>query len=329
MKHPLQLLIRCTAVLALAASCLVAHGDTYPSKVIKIVVPFPGGSDLDPVARGLGDHYRAAWGQPTIVENRAGANAMIGTGHVAKAPADGHTLLICSPGPMTINPSLYPSVPYTVGKDIVPVSLVGTAPMVLVASSTRMPAKNYAQFVAHLKANPGKVFFASGGTGNLTHLVAELFLQQAGATAIHTPYKGGQAAITDLLGGHVDFYFNPLPSALGYVNAQKDKVLPLAVTSIERSPYLPDVPTLNELGLKGFDISSWYGLCAPGETPKDVLAKLSAETAKALAGGPLPERLRTVGTTPRASTPEQLAEQIRRESGNWAAIIKDKNIKAD
>ncbi|MBN9409359.1 MAG: tripartite tricarboxylate transporter substrate binding protein [Burkholderiales bacterium] len=319
---------RAIALIALAASSVVAHGEPYPNKLIKIVVPFPAGSDLDPIGRSLGDHFRTAWGQPYIVENRAGASAQIGTGHVAKQPADGHTLLICSPGPMTINPHLYAKLPYTVGKDIVPVSLIGTTPMVLVAS-TRMPVKNYADFVSYAKANPDKVFYASAGAGNITHLTAELFLRQAGLTATHTPFKGGQAAINDLLGGHVDFYFNPLPSARTYVQSQTDKVVPLAVTSLERSPYLPNVPTLNELGLKGFEVISWYGLCAHGDTPREILTQLSGETAKALAGGELPERLRNVGTTPRASTPEQFAEHVRRESAKWAAIIKDKDIRAD
>ena len=321
---------RTLALCALATASAAAFSQAYPSKMIKIVVPFPAGSDLDPIARSLGDHFRTAWGQPYIVDNKPGANAMIGTGYVAKSPADGHTLMICSPAPMTINPNLYPkaNVPYTVGKDIVPVSLIGTTPMVLVAG-TRMPVKNYAEFASNLKANPGKVFYASGGTGNLTHLVAEVFLHQAGLSATHTPYKGGAAAITDLIGGHVDFYFNPLPSARNYLTAQAGKVKPIAVTSLDRSPYLPDVPTLNELGLKDFQINSWYGLCAPGDTPKDILAKLSAETAKALAGGELPDKLRAIGTTPRASTPEEFASQISRESAQWAAIIKDKNIKAD
>lgn len=324
----LNFLLRIGGALAIAGACAPVLADSYPGKLIKIVVPFPAGSDLDPTARGLGEHFRAAWGQPYIVENKPGANAMIGTGQVAKAAGDGHTLLVCSPGPMSINPGLYPKVPYTVGKDIVPVSLVGTTPMVLVAS-TDLPVKNYAEFVAHLKANAGKVFYASGGTGNITHLVAELFLRQAGVTAIHAPYKGGQAAITDLLGGHVDFYFNPLPSAQGYIHAQKDKVIPLAVTSLERSPFLPNVPSLNELGLKGFEVNSWYGLCAPGGTPAEVLAKLSAETAKALASGTLPERLRSLGTTPQASTPAQFAEQIRKEAASWQLIIKEKNITPD
>ena len=321
-------LVRLVALLAFAAVSASTYSQSYPSKPFKFIVPFPGGSDLDPIARGLGDHFQATWGQPYIVENKPGANAMIGTGFVAKAPPDGYTLLICSPGPMTINPSLYPNLPYAVGKDIVPVSLVATAPMVMVISK-KMPAKTYAELISYVKANPGKVSFASAGRGNVTHLTAELFMRDAGLSTVHVPYKGAQAVIADLLGGHIEMYFNPLPSARGYVKSNTDKVTALAVTSRVRSPHLPDVPTLDELGLKGFDVYSWYGLCAPGGTPKEIINKLSAEVARALSGGELPERLRGVGTNPQASTPEQFAEQIRRESAQWAKIIKDKDIKAE
>ena len=212
---------------------------------------------------------------------------------------------------MTINPNLYPKVPYTVGKDIIPVSLVATAPMVMVISK-KMPAKTYAEFVSYIKANPGKVSFASAGRGNVTHLVAELFMREAGLSTVHVPYKGAQAVIADLLGGHIEMYFNPLPSARGYVKQNTDKVTALAVTTRVRSPQLPDVPTLDELGLKGFDVYSWYGLCAPGGTPKEIVNKLSAEVARALSSGDLPERLRGFGTNPQASTPEQFAEHIRK-----------------
>jgi tripartite-type tricarboxylate transporter receptor subunit TctC len=317
---------RFLALLALAATC--AHAQTYPSAPIRFVVPFPAGGDLDPIARGLGDHFQATWGQPYIVENKPGANAMIGTEFVARSAPDGHTLLICSPGPMTINPHLYAKVPYTVGKDIIPVSLVATAPMVMVIGK-KMPASTYKEVVAYMKANPGKVSFASAGRGNVTHLVAELFMTEVGASAVHVPYKGAQAVIADLLGGHIEMYFNPMPSARGYVKQNADKVTPLAVTSKVRSPQLPDVPTLEELGLKGFDVYSWYGLCAPGGTPKEIVEKLSAEVARALAKGDLAERLRGFGTNPQASSPEQFAEQIRRETALWARIIKDKDIKAE
>lgn len=321
-------IFRLLAPLAFAVAAATAHGQAFPSKPIKFVVPFPAGGDLDPIARGLGDHFQATWGQPYIVENKAGANAMIGTEYVARSAPDGHTLLICSPGPMTINPSLYSKVPYTVGKDVIPVSLVATAPMVMVIGK-KMPASTFNDVVAYIKANPGKVSFASAGRGNVTHLVAELFMSESGLSAVHVPYKGAQAVIADLLGGHIEMYFNPMPSARGYVKQNPDKVTPLAVTSKVRSPQLPDVPTLDELGLKGFDVYSWYGLCAPGGTPKEILDKLSAEVARALASGALPERLRGFGTNPQASTPEQFAEQIRRETAMWAKIMKEKDIKAE
>jgi len=315
-------------LLAFAIVSAFAHAQPYPSKPIKFVVPFPAGGDLDPIARGLGDHFQATWGQPYIVENKAGANAMIGTEYVARSAPDGYTLLICSPGAMTINPNLYAQVPYTVGKDIIPVSLVATAPMVLVIGK-KMPASTYQEFITYIKANPGKVSFASAGRGNVTHLVAELFMTEAGLSTVHVPYKGAQAVIADLLGGHIEMYFNPMPSARGYVKQNPDKVTPLAVTSRVRSPQLPDVPTLDELGLKGFDVYSWYGLCAPGGTPKEIVNKLSAEVARALSSGDLPERLRGFGTNPQASTPEQFAEQIRNETAMWAKIIKEKDIKAE
>jgi tripartite-type tricarboxylate transporter receptor subunit TctC len=320
--------VRVVALLAFAVVSSFAHGQAYPSKPIRFVVPFPAGGDLDPIARGLGDHFQATWGQPYIVENKPGANAMIGTEFVARSAPDGYTLLICSPGAMTINPNLYSKVPYTVGKDIIPVSLVATAPMVMVIGK-KMPAATYAETVAYIKANPGKVSFASAGRGNVTHLAAELFMSEAGLSAVHVPYKGAQAVIADLLGGHVEMYFNPTPSARGYVKQNADKVTPLAVTSRVRSAQFPDVPTLEELGLKGFDVYSWYGLCAPGGTPPEIVRKLSAEVARALAGPDLPERLRGFGTNPQASTPEQFAEQIRRETAMWGRIIKEKDIKAE
>jgi len=324
-------MIRVVRLIALVACALVAsfgYAQSYPNRLIKFVVPFPAGGDLDPVARGLGDHFQAVWGQPYIIENKAGAQAMIGTEFVARSPPDGYTLLICSVGAMTINPNLYPNVPYTVGKDIIPVSLVATTPMVLVVGP-KLPIKTYPELVSYLKANPGKVSFASAGIGNVTHLVAELFMREAGASAVHVPYKGAQAVIADLLGGHIEMYFNPLPSARGYLKQQGNKVTPLAVTSITRSPQLPEVPTLDELGMKGFDVNSWYGLCAPGGTPKEIIDKLSTEVARAVSTGDLPERLRGYGMTPRANTPEQFADEIRKESAQWAKIIKDKGIKAE
>lgn len=316
------------AAAGLACTPLLVQAQAWPSKPIKIIVPFPAGGDLEPVARAVGDHFQATWGQPYVVDFKAGAQAMIGTEYVAKSPPDGYTVMICSVGAMTINPSLYGKVPYTVGKDIVPVSLVATTPMVLV-SGPKMGAKTYAEFVSKVKAQPGKYSFASAGIGNVTHLATELFLRQAGMSMVHVPYKGAQAVIADLLGGHIEIYFNPLPSARGYIRSNADKVTPLAVTSIARSPILPEVPTLDELGVKGFDVYSWYGLCAPGGTPKDIMAKMASEVARAVAGTALPERLRGFGMTPRANTPEQFAAEIERESQQWGRIIREQNLKAE
>lgn len=322
----LKLFLTLVAASALSALPAVAPAQQYPSKMIKIIVPFPAGGDLEPVARAVGDHFQAVWKQPYVVDFKAGAQAMIGTEYVARSQPDGHTLLICSIGAMTINPNLYEKVPYTVGKDIVPVSLVATTPMVLVVGS-KLPVKSYEELVTHIKANPGKVSFASAGIGNVTHLAAELFARQAGLNMVHVPYKGAQAVIADLMGGHVEMYFNPLPSARGYLSQHSDKVRALAVTSNKRSPLLPDVPTLDELGLKGFDVNSWYGLCAPGGMPRPVLDKLNAEVLRAVEDKGVAARLTNLGMTPRANTPEQFAEEIRKESAQWSKIIKDNGIK--
>jgi tripartite-type tricarboxylate transporter receptor subunit TctC len=310
------------------AFCLGAHAQAWPSKPIKIIVPFPAGGDLEPVARGLGEHFQETWKQPFVVDFKAGAQAMIGTEFVAKSPPDGYTLMICSVGAMTINPTLYGKVPYTVGQDIIPVSLVATTPMVLVAGP-KMGVKTYADFLGYVKARPGKVSFASAGIGNVTHLTAELFQRQAGLQMVHVPYKGAQAVIADLMGGHIEMYFNPLPSARGYIRQNADKVTALAVTSAARSPILPDVPTLDELGMKGFEVNSWFGLCAPGGVPRDILQRLADETAKAVAGSVLPEKLKAYGMVPRANTPEQFLAEIRRETAQWGKIIRELNLKAE
>lgn len=324
MRAPLRLALSA----ALALACGLAQAQAWPTKPLKIIVPFPAGGDLEPVARVVGDQFQAAWGQPYIVDFKPGAQAMIGTEFVAKSAPDGYTLMICSVGAMTINPSLYGKVPYTVGKDIVPVTLVANTPMVLVAGP-KMGARSFTEFVAKVKAAPGKFSFASAGIGNVTHLATELFLRQAGLQMVHVPYKGAQAVIADLLGGHIEIYFNPLPSARGYVKANADKVAALAVTSIARSPILPEVPTLDELGVKGFDVNSWYGLCAPGGVPKDLMAKLAAEVARAVATPAVAEKLRGYGMNPRANTPEQFAEEIRRESEQWGRIIREQGLKAE
>ncbi|HYF58974.1 MAG TPA: tripartite tricarboxylate transporter substrate binding protein [Burkholderiaceae bacterium] len=320
--------LRTAAALSLLAASGAAAAQAYPSKPLKFVVPFPAGGDLEPVARGLAEHFQKIWGQSAHVDFKPGAQAMIGTEFVARSEPDGHTLLICSVGAMTINPSLYPKTPYTVGKDIVPVSMVARTPMVLVAGP-KLGARTYAELLAKVRAEPGRVSYASAGIGNVTHLTGELFTRQAGVRMVHVPYKGAQSIIADLLGGHIEMYFNPLPSARGYLSSNAEKVTPLAVTTIERTPLLPDVPTLDELGLKGFDVSSWYGLCAPGGTPRSVIDKLAAGVADAIRNGGLAERLKGFGMTTVGDTPEQFSEQIRKEGATWATMIRELGIKPE
>ena len=305
-----------------------AQAQTYPNRPIKLIVAFPPGGDIDPVARALGEHFQSAWGQPNVVDFKPGAGAILGTDFVAKASPDGYTLLLCSIGAMTINPGLYLKLPYNVEKDLEPVSLIATTPMVLVVNRT-VPATKFSEFLAYAKANPGKLTYASAGTGNVTHLTGELFDSVTGVKMTHVPYKGSAPALADLLGGHVNLFFNPLPSARGYLKASADKVTPLAVTTLKRSSHLPEVPTLDELGVKGFDVKSWYGLCAPGGTPRDIVQKLNAEVGRALAGTSFPERLKSLGTDPAPTTVEQFTRMIRTETAQWAKIIREQGIKVE
>ena len=315
---------------ALAAAPLLANAQasSYPNRPIKLIVAFPPGGDIDPVARALGEHFQSAWGQPNMVDVKPGAGAILGTDFVAKSPPDGYTLLLCSIGAITINPGLYPKLPYNVEKDLEPVSLIATTPMVLVVNRT-VPATKFAEFLAYARANPGKLTFASAGTGNVTHLTGELFASVAGVKMTHVPYKGSAPALNDLLGGHVSLFFNPLPSARGYLQASADKVTPLAVTTLRRSSHLPDVPSLDELGVRGFDVKSWYGLCAPGGTPKDIVQKLNAEVGRALAGTGFPERLKALGTDPAPTTVGEFTQMIRAETAQWAKIIREQGVKVD
>ncbi len=315
--------------LAFSPAVTFAQAQGYPNKPIKLIVAFPAGGDIDPVARALGEHFQAAWGQPNIVDFKPGAGAILGTDFVAKAPPDGYTLLLCSIGAMTINPGLYPKLPYNVEKDLEPISLIATTPMVLVVNRT-VPATKFAEFLVYARSNPpGKLTFASAGTGNVTHLTGELFSSVTGVKMTHVPYKGSAPALADLLGGHVNLYFNPLPSARGYLKSSSDKVTPLAVSTLKRSSHLPDVPTLDELGVKGFDVKSWYGLCAPGGTPKDIVQKLNAEVVRALNGPVFSDKLKGLGTDPAPTSVEQFTRMIRDETVQWAKIIREQGIKVE
>jgi tripartite-type tricarboxylate transporter receptor subunit TctC len=308
----------------LMLACSYAWAQTYPTKPIRLIVPFAAGGDVDPIARVLGDHLQSVWGQPALVESRPGAAGAIGSEFVAKSTPDGYTLLMCSAGPISISPSLYPKLPYAPEKDFEPVALIGAAPLALLVNDT-VPAKTFAEFLALAKAKPGTLTFASSGIGSLAHLTTMLFASEAGVTMTHVPYRGSAPAVQDLLGGHVNLSFNPMPSALGAVGS--GKVRPLAVTSAKRTPLMPDVPTLDELGVKGFDVVSWYGVCAPSGTPTQVAQELNRETTRATTLPAVQERLRTLGTDPRGATIDEFRSLIRKDTERWSRVIRENDIR--
>jgi tripartite-type tricarboxylate transporter receptor subunit TctC len=315
-------------LLCVAGVAAAQTAQNYPSKPIKFIVGFPAGGDPEPMVRGLADHFTKLWGQPVVVEYKPGAQQRIAYEEVARAAPDGHTLLMCNIGATTINPTLYPNVQYKIGENIAPISFLASATMVLI-SGPKLGARSYAEVIAAAKKSPGKIAYAaSGGAGNVTHMAGQLFMREAGVDLMYVPYKGTQAVVADLLGGHVDMYFQPMPSARAYLTGHPDKVKPIAVTSLNRSSYMPEVPTLNELGLKGFDVNTWFGLCTTGGTPKDIIKKLADAVADGERNG-LAAKWREFGLTARSTTPEQFTEMIRKETTLWAKVIKENGIKPD
>ncbi|CFV96901.1 lipoprotein [Bordetella pertussis] len=273
------------------------------------------------MAAGLSEQ----WSQSVVVENKAGAGGAIGIQSVARAKPDGYTLLLGSVGPVTVNPSLGP-VGYDVAKELAPVVLLAKTPAVLVTLPSA-PVDDVAQFVKQAKAQPGGLNYGSAGTGNITHLVSEYFLSSAGLAANHIPYKGSAPAITDMLGGRLDFMFDVVPTAQPLIKSGKYKAL--AVTTIKRSDVLPDVPTLDELGYKGFDVSSWFSLMAPAGTPDAVIGQINAAVNEVLRSDASRERLAAIGAYSAGGTPEQLGEFVRSETARWKKLIDERGIRAN
>lgn len=300
---------------------------SYPNRQITIVVGFSAGGSTDIVARLLADEMRKSWGQPVVVDNRPGAGGNIGAAIVAKAKPDGYTLLMSSVGPMAINASLYRSMPYDNLKDFTPICLVVHVPNMLVVNPTAMPVNSFAEFVALLKAHPGRYFFASTGTGTSSHLSGELLKTMAGVEATHVPYKGA-VALNDLLSGEqVHFMFATIPSVIELVRAGRLRAL--AVTSKSRSAAMPDLPTAAESGFPDFEASSWFGLLGPAELPRDVVAKLQGELARALRIPEIRSKLVQQGADPVGSTPEEFGAYIRAETAKWAKVVKTSGATAD
>lgn len=299
---------------------------SFPSKPIKIVVPYSPGGTTDLLARTIGKHLSETWKQPVIVENKPGVNGMLGSDLVAKSTPDGYTIGIASPGSHAANAGLYPNITYDTIKDFTPVTLAVSAPLVLVAHPS-LNVKNVKEVIQLAKAKPGEISYASGGAGSSQHLAMELFNHTANVQMTHVPYKGSAASYVDLIGGRVTLEFDALPSAMPHVKA--GKLLALAVASSSRVPFLPDVPTVAESGLPGYESSSWYGIVAPANLPKDILAKLNGEIVTALKKPDIADILTKAGVIVVASTPEQFSAHIKSEVAKAGKIISAANIKAE
>lgn len=323
-----KLLIALGATLALGAQAAGTAGATgqWPEKAVNIIVPFPAGGSTDTVARAMAQSMGEQLGKPFVVENRPGATGTIGAGAVRRAPADGYTLLVASLGPFVVTPHMVKNVPYDAARDFDYITVPVQAPNVLVASP-RQKARTVAEVIAALKANPGKLSFASSGNGSSDHLSAELFWQQTGTEAMHVPYKGGAPAITDLLGGQVDFSFQNVNAVLSHLRS--GKLHAIAVTGTRRSPVLPDVPTLEEAGVKGAEVYSWQGLAAPRGLPADVKARLAKAAIAAVNQPDIRKRFVEQGLEIVGNTPEEFTRFQAQENERWKQLIQARKITAD
>jgi tripartite-type tricarboxylate transporter receptor subunit TctC len=306
--------------------CMGAFAQAWPSKAIRVVVPFPPGGGTDIIARETTQKVAAATGWTFVIDNKPGAGGNLGVDAVAKAPADGYTIVLGQTSNIAINPSLYTKLPYDPQKDLAPIVLIANAPLVMV-TGTNSPLKTLSDAVNAAKAKPGQVNFASPGNGTVAHLTEELFQKAAGIKTQHVPYKGANQALTDVISGNVELYMSSVPTLLGHI--KQGKLRALAVTSAKRVDDLPNVPTINESGYKGFDAVTWFGLLAPAATPKDVIAKLNAEFNKALKLPELSKRLGDEGADTAGGTPEEFATLIKSDIPRWGKIVKESGAKVD
>ncbi len=303
----------------------VAYSQTYPVKPVRLIVPFPPGGGTEPIARLLSAKFSDVFGQQLIVDNRPGAGTTIGVELVAKSPADGYTLLLGSVA-NAISAGLYAKLNFDLTKDFAPITLLGTTPGILVVHPT-LPVKSVKELIALAKVRPAQLAYSSSGNGTPNHLSGELFDYMTGVRLIHVPYKGGGPSIIALLSGEVSLCFASMPSAIEYVRTGKMRAL--AVTTVQRSPSLPQLPTINESGVPGYEAEPWYGLSAPAGTPKDILARLHTETVKIVALPDVKDRMENMGIQPRTLTPAEYGAFTRREIEKWAKVIRAANMRAD
>lgn len=312
------------AALVLAAAAPFAHSQPFPSKPVRVVVPFTAGSETDYLARVVGQRLGEAWGQQVVVENRPGAGGVLATGVVAQAPGDGYTLLMGSMA-HAVAPAMHSKLPFNTLRDFSGVSQVAGVPNVLVVSPSG--AKSVKDLIALARQKPGQLTFGSAGNGSGMHINAEQFRLTADIKVLHVAYKGGPESLTDLLGGRIDFVFSPIGLAVPLVKDRK--LIALGVSTSTRSPALPDVPTVAEAGVPGFEFDTWYGLFAPSSTPKPIIKQISAEVAKALALPEVKAQMATRGAVPRPSTPEEFDTFVRSEVEKMAGIVKAAGLKTD
>ena len=311
---------------ALAFSMGAIAQSAYPSKPIRIIVPFPPGGGNDVIARVVAQKLSDKFGQQVVVDNRAGANGIVGLQALMQSAPDGYTLAVAAAGPMAVNPSLYQKLPYDPIKDFSPITNLVNFPLLLVTHPS-VPAKTTNELVALAKAKPRQLFFASPGSGNSGHLAGELFNSMANVQTVHVPYKGQGPALSDLIAGQVQMLYSSIPSVLPQVRS--GQLNAIAVGSAKRLASLPDIPTISESGVPGYEAYSWVGLVAPAKTPRDIIQKLYGEIADILRQKDVAEKLLGQGAIPIGDTPEQFAQYIRAEIDKWGAVVRSANIKAD
>ena len=323
-KRPLQSIHAALAILSLSCPCL-AWAQQYPAKPVRLVVGFTAGASIDIVARAIGQRVGESVGQQVVVDNRPGAGANIAAEIVAKSPPDGYTILIVN-NALAVSHTLYAKLNYDALRDLAPVSQVSAMPHLLGVHPS-LPAKNIKELIVLAKAKPGLLSFASSGVGVSDHIAGELFKYMTGIKMVHVPYKGGPQAATDVASGQVDMWFGGLPSIMPFVKS--GRVRALAVTSLQRSPALPEVPTMNEAGVPGYEVILWYGIFAPAATPREIVQRLNAEIVKALAAPEIRERYAALGLTAVGSAPDPFEKFFRAEIEKWGKVVKAAGLKAE
>lgn len=313
------------ALLILAGLTTQAQSN-YPNKPVKLIVPFPPGGGNDVIARVIGQKLSDRWGQAVVIDNRAGANGIVGLQALMQSPADGYTLAVGAAGPLAVNPSLYARLPYDPVKDFAAVTNLVNYPLLLVVHPS-VPVKTTRDVVTLAKAKPGQLSYASPGSGNSGHLAGELFNSMAGVNTLHIPYKGQGPALTDLLSGQVHMLYSSIPSVINQVKTGQLKAI--AVGSAKRLPSLPDVPTIAESGVPGYEAYSWVGLVAPANTPSDIVHKIYRDVSDILKQADVADKLNQQGALPVGDTPEEFSQYIKAEVAKWGQVVRNANIKLD